>query len=111
MRLGQLEICTCGYLGALRRVLVWRDLKPGQLDLYRRKLGLILIFDRERVLDVLAVRLTRVAGQCSLPLITPPSVLVNSAAAVKHAHKPKLVFLSGYPVNRWPHKTNRIDVI
>src|SRR5215469_8242641 len=80
-------------------------------DLYRRKLGLILIFDRERVLDVLAVRLTRVAGQCSLPLITPPSVLVNSAAAVKHAHKPKLVFLSGYPVNRWPHKTNRIDVI
>jgi hypothetical protein len=40
-----------------------------------------------------------------------PSVLVNSTAAFKHAQKPKLVFLSGFPVNRWSQKTNRIDVI
>ena len=64
MRLGQPEVRAGGYLGPPFRVLVWRYLVPGERYLYRRKLGLILIFDRERVLNVLAVRLTRVAGQC-----------------------------------------------
>ena len=79
MRLGQPQIRARGYLGAARRVFVRRHLEPGEFHLYRRELGLILIFDRERVLDVFAVRLTRVAGQCCLPFMPPPpSALVNS---------------------------------
>ena len=82
MGFGESQVCARGYLGAPLGVLMRRDLKPGEFNLDGRKLGLVLIFYRERVLDVFAVRLTRVAGQCWLPFIlrTPtPSVLVNSA--------------------------------
>ena len=72
MRLGKPQVGTCGYLGAAFRVLVRRHLEPFERDLHRSKLGLVLIFDRERVRDVLTVRLTRVAGQCCLPFMLAP---------------------------------------
>jgi hypothetical protein len=77
VRFGKPQVSTCGYLGAAFRVLVRGHLEPFERDLYRGEFGLVLIFDRERVLDVLAVRLTRVAGQCCLPFMLAPTDLVN----------------------------------
>lgn len=105
MRLGQLQVSAGGYLGAPLRVLVRRDLELGQRDLDRRELELILIFDRERVRDVLAVRLARVADQCRMPFVPRPSVLVNSAARAERVHMRKLVFRSGSKFIRSPHAT------
>jgi len=72
MRFCQPEVRARGYLSAPRGVLVRRDFEPGEFDLDGRKLGLVLILDRECVLDVFAVRLTRVAGQCWLPFMPRP---------------------------------------
>ena len=72
MRFGKPQVGTCGYLRAAFCVLVRRYLEPFERDLYRSELGLVLIFDRERVRDVLAIRLTRVAGQCCLPFVPRP---------------------------------------
>jgi hypothetical protein len=70
---GKTQVGARGYLGAAFRVFVRRYLEPFEGDLDRSELGLVLIFDRERVLDVLAVRLTRVAGQWCLPFVLRPS--------------------------------------
>jgi hypothetical protein len=101
--LGKPQVRTCGYLGAPFRVLVRRHLESFERDLYRSKLGFVLIFDRERVRDVLAVRLTRVAGQCCLPFMLRPKHLVNIAARAWRVHMPKLVLRSGSTLNRSPH--------
>ena len=73
MGLGKLEVGAGGDLGTAGGVLLRRHLEPFERDLYRSELGLVLIFDRERVLDVLTVRLTRVASQCCLPFMLRPS--------------------------------------
>jgi len=72
MRFGKPQVGARGYLGAAFGVLVRRHLEPFERDLYRSELGLVLIFDCERVRDVLAIRLTRVAGQCCLPFMLRP---------------------------------------
>ena len=103
MCLGKPQIGACGYLGAAFRVLVRRHLEPFERDLDRSELGFVLIFDRERVRDVLAVRLTRVAGQCCLPFMPRPQHLVNIVVQAWRLHMPKLVFRSGSTLNRSPH--------
>jgi hypothetical protein len=56
----------------------------------------------------LAVRLTRVAGQCCLPFMLAPSVLVNIAVRASRVHMGKLVFRSGSIPNRSPHAAIRL---
>ena len=93
MRLGQLEVRPGGYLGPPRRVLVRRHLEPGEFDLHSRKLGLVLVLDRQRVVDVLGVCLAHVHGQLRAPFMLHPAPLmlhpgrpVNRISALPRAH-------------------------
>ena len=72
MRLGQLEVGPGRDLGPPRGVLVRRHLEPGEFDLHSRKLGLVLVLDRQRVIDVLGICLAHVHGQLCVPFMLHP---------------------------------------